>query len=329
MPSHSSSRGNFSSGGSRGGFSGGFSSGGFRSSGGSAGPRPPRRPIHFMFFGRPVVLSTGSQSGFGFGIVLFVIMFFVAMLTGFSANNVAIKLNEETKPVYENLKTESNFYTEMIEKAEDNETGYGITNAYFKGVAMGYYNSQYVYNVDHKVPGAYEYITDLSSLPVFYIIYEFEVNNETYKGETFAQYSSSDINAFSGDATQRTLEIVYHYDGEKMLSINRAYKEADNFELKEAEVYVEDGEDNVKVSRTICIVASIIGGITILIMILAFVKTVKKSKQQEVEAKEEKEYQRQEAEDAKKKKYCIHCGSQVADDETKCPSCGSSKFERK
>ena len=44
MPSHSSSRGNFSSGGSRG---GGFSFGGGRSHGGFHGPR---RPLAFSFF---------------------------------------------------------------------------------------------------------------------------------------------------------------------------------------------------------------------------------------------------------------------------------------
>lgn len=335
MPSHSSSRGNFSSGGSRG---GGFSFGGGHSHGGGGSFRP-RRPLHFHFFGSPVVISTGAQSGFLGGIILFIIALFISIICfGTTSNNKATV--EKYNRIYAEIQEDSRVHLDIIKKAEAKVEGYDFLTATFDPKPVDEYDYYYDNRVDNKVAGAYEYITDLFGQPRYYVIYEFSftLNGKQVegKGETFAQF-------FSGDLLHRNgkIEIAYHiekvktgngeddYEYKVVDSINRDYTEENNFELYEAQEVIKDAESSLKVVRIISYVAAGIAVFTAVILILSFVRTVKKSKEEKQEEAEEKEFEREQILDAKKKKYCVHCGSQVDDNTKKCPSCGSSKFERK
>ncbi len=322
MPSHSSSRGNFSSGGSRG---GGFSFGGGHSHGGGGSFRP-RRPLHFHFFGSPVVISTGAQSGFLGGIILFIIALFISIICfGTTSNNKAQV--SEYKGIYAEIQADSKSHLDIIEKAtnSDGTDGYGIINNATFDTKITYINDyNYDFRVDNKETGAYEYITNLFGYPKFYIIYSFTVDGNTYRGETFAQFTSSEVLAMNGN-----IKIAYHIQDGEVDSINFNYSEEKNFELYEAQEIIKDTESSLKVVRVISYVSAGIAILTIVIIILSFVHTIKKSKEEKQEEAEEKEFEREQILDAKKKKYCVHCGSQVDDNTKKCPSCGSSKFERK
>lgn len=317
MPSHSSSRGNFSSGGSRG---GGFSFGGGRSHGGFHGPR---RPWHFHFFGSPVVISTGAQSGFFFGIFFFIICLFLSItFWGVSSNN---KNNiSKYNRIYAEIQADSKLHLNIIENANSNKEGYGIAEAEFDPKPVDIYDYDYEFKVDNKEVGAYEYITDLYGVPKYYIIYSFEIDGEEYKGETFAQFMSSEVLGMRGK-----IMIAYHLNNGEVDSINLNYSEEKNFELSEAKQIISDSENGLKTTKVIAMVVTIVAVVIVLIMILCFIRTVKKSKQEKLEEAEDKKFEREQILDSKKKKYCIHCGSQVEDDSKKCPSCGSSRFERK
>lgn len=317
MPSHSSSRGNFSSGGSHG---GGFSFGGGRSHGGFHGPR---RPWHFHFFGSPVVISTGAQSGFIFGLFFFIICIFMSItfwgVTSNNNNNIS-KYNR----IYEEIKIDSEIHLSIIENANKGTEGYGTVKAEFNPKPVDYDDARYEFLIDNKEIGAYEYITDLMGLPKYYIIYSFEIDGVEYKGETFAQFMSSEIHAMGGQ-----IMIAYSIDDGIVDSINLNYSEEKNFEIFEAKQIISDSESSLKVTKIIAIVVTGMAVAIILIIVLCFVRTVKKSKQEKLEEAEDKKFEREQILDSKKKKYCVHCGSQVEDGTKKCPSCGSSRFERK
>ncbi len=321
MPSHSSSGGNFSSGHSGGGFSGG----GFSSSGhsGFRGGFRPRRPIHFHFFGHPVVVTTGAQSGYIIGIFLFIFMLVFSVISLGTLSSTKADL-AEYKNIYAEIKQDSEYRLQIISKADAGEAGYGKTLAEFS-TDIHFENSYgYEHNVDHKETGVYEYITDISGLPKFYIIYSFTIDDEEYKGETFAQFMSSDVNEYGGRIT-----IAYHIDGGKVSSINYDYSEDDNFELSEARIYIRDAESSIKTNRVVAYVFLGITVITVVILILCFIKTIKTSKEKALEEKEEKEQKKLEEAESKKKRYCTYCGAPIEDDDRKCPNCGSTHFDKK
>lgn len=217
-----------------------------------------------------------------------------------------------------------------------------------KGVAVARYSSKvytgYEYEKDEKLTGMFEYKSDYSKVSRYFIRYAFTVNGKVVFGETYAEFTPSMVSG-EGSENFRTIKIAYSLveSGETPIdqgdasyariygydSINLDFKGV-GFELEEANLYLLPmAQSSLKSAKTTLLVIGIILGVIVVAIIITVVVTIIKCREEKVEALEEKQKSEAEAAELKKKKYCTFCGTIVPEDETKCPNCGASKFERK
>lgn len=335
-PSHSHSSG------------GGHSSGGFSSHGGgfaSGGMRGPRRPMHFVFFGRTVVIGGARQALVSMLMVFFIISIFLTIGFGSAKASTKRDLNE-SKQYLQIMEKDNEYYKNMIEKAEEAKST-GIRNGYY--ITTATFNDKINYNYNsNSITGIY-YLDDYNYYELFYIVYSFKNEYDTngngitpaqaseLKGETYAQYTSNQVNGKDGE-----IEIVYHYDKDeaRWVSINRDYTIdlTYNYEYLYMNQLLDEYEDSIKTSNTVFIVAIVADVIFFVLILLVLISAIKKAKKDEA-LKEEKakaeidearaKASEAEANAAKKNRICAYCGCTVDDGESKCPACGSRKFIKK
>lgn len=317
-PSHSRAS---SGGGSGGGFGGGF---------GGPAPRPsrhhnefghrhvphprvPRPPRTYVFFGRPVVMSSGTRSGLGFAFLFFVIFAIIAVVMFINVNN-----KSKTIDVFED---DARFYEQMIERAEAGAEGYYLADATFDDRINLYYNE------DNPRTGAYEYLS-VDGIPYYYVVFEYynEVTEQVLTGETYTEFSSSQFSGLGG-----TIEVAYTLADGSWAVINTSY------ELENNQDYLS-AKSSLSSTRNIAIVITVIAVIVLAVLIFLVVRAFKRSKkEQEVQdAKNQAEITEAQAkaqvalETAENtNRVCAYCGAPVPDGEIRCPSCGSTEFTKK
>lgn len=332
-PSHSGrSR---SSGGSRS-FSGNSSrSSGFRSSGSSNQSHnssgnfhgfPFFRPRHYHIFGRPVFISSGIQT-------LISSLLFFALITLFLAFSYGSAITRakndiiDCKKYIQIIESDAEYYDNLIKTAKTNNTtdDYYIAQAYFGNTVYEYYSA------NPKNIGVYEAFTD-DGIIWYFIVYEYtnEVTKTKQIGTTYTQYSSSQHTGFNG-----IIEVAYTKTGSTWFSINTDYTLSENRDYILAKEDLTELESWRKNCIQNTITTSLIFAIFVAIIVLIFVYKYKKSKTEnelnqqkakaeiaEAQAKAEQEQRKA----AQINRTCEYCGSQVPDDATKCPACGSSSF---
>ncbi len=272
-----------------------------------------RAPRTYMFFGRPVVMSSGTRSGLGMVAVLFIIALIATIIMGVNLSN-----KTKTVQVYE---ADAKYYEQMISKAQAGEEGYYLATATFDERFNTYYND------DNPRTGAYEYV-EVDGLAYYYIVFEYEneVTGETMVGETYTQFSSSQFNGLNG-----TIDVAYTYDDGSWVVMNTGYELENNQDYK---VQLAS-KDNLKTMTT---VFGVIAGVLVLVLIILIVRALKKSKKEQAaqDAKNAAEVAEAEAkaqvalETAENtNRVCAYCGAPVPDGDIRCPSCGSTEFTKK
>lgn len=349
-PSHGSSSGGRSGGG------GGFSFGGGRSGGGGFGGfsfgsssssrssrhssyddhnhyrRRHRGPRSFRFGGRTVIISTGRQSAIS---VLLMFMVF-AIFSTFIFNSFRKSAVDNVKVYTESIaqiEQDASWYQNTITEAKKgNETdNYYLAEATFRNSLSFFTYSDAFFNPASPQIGIYEARLDCSTIPYYYLVYEYtnEVTGQKEYGWTYTQFSQSQL------PSGKTIEIAYAKDGEVYFSINTSYTLEANQDYKEAKYDLENAKSN-KGTMTLIMVVSLLFALTFVgILVLVFVSAIKKAKReqdtetakQEAEIKEA-EAKAEEAERVAKQKgrVCTYCGASVPDGADACPSCGSRKF---
>lgn len=312
-------RGGFSAGHSGGGSRGGgisFGRGGFSSSsrsGGHGGPPPgggPRffhGPMHFHWFGRPVVVTTGKQAGFVFGIILLFIAVIGSFITG---SNYFENLS-----ILKSIQNDSKMCIEVRDKALAGASGYHITTAYFEDKYYDVYDQYFVKSTD---TGIFEYGEDYQGMEKFYIVFSYTAEGETKKRyeQTFAQYLLKDI------PEDGEIQIAYAIVDGEYVAINLDYSESKNTNLIDSKHYVN--------SMIIpFVVFGVIALVDIVIMIFLFARTIKHSNEEHQVEQEKKQEEVINEREKRLKLYCENCGTLIGEDDKKCPNCGSPNFVKK
>ena len=351
-PSHGSRSSGGNSGGSSGGGFGGFSRGLGNIlgcfSGGShrrdshrdsryrdSHYREPRRrhPRTFHFGGRTVIVSTGQQS-----IFTVLIMFMIFSVIGcflFNSFRVNAKDNAQIKAeLVSQIEQDAEWYENTIEKAKlglDDE--YYITTATFRhNVSNSFIYNDYTFNESNPSIGIYSKTLSGSSIPYYYLVYEFTnaVTGQQEKGWTYTQYSQSQI------PSGTTIEIAYAKDGDKYFSINTSYKLELNQDYIEAKYQLDVAkgtQKNMTVIFVVCILFVVIFAATLVFIVVRLIKKAKKEDAVQDAKNEaeiaEAEAKADEAERVAKQKgrVCKYCGNSVPDGADACPACGSRNFE--
>ena len=328
-PSHSS--GGFGGGGSHG---GGFSSGGGFSHGGGnfGGHRRPTGPRTLIFFGHRYIIPGSYYSSAVSLISLFIFFAIFSVFMGFMSysNSNDIKEYKASQIVFEE---DAEFFSDLITKARNEETGYYITTATFDGINL-------VYQDGDTRDGIFFY-DYFNNIPYYFIQYEY-VNaaddNNVYLGSTYAQFSSSAANnlVVSGEGK---IEVAYTYFEGSWWSINTSYSLNNNIEYKLTVQAIADkeGSQKILIGALVFFIVAALGCVTG--SIFKLVNGAKKAKmqaeyeeqKQEAELKEAKARADEASAEAEKKQgyVCAYCGSDIPAGETKCPTCGSSKRVKK
>ena len=267
-------------------------------------------PIRFMFFGRPIILTTGRQVGFLCGIVAFFVMLIstFAVFSNASSDRALKKEYEHQVEVYK-------LYNTIIDNADNNIDGYGIDTEGIVTQTIPYYDY-------------YGYLSGYTYKYTFSIGSQFFDNNYT---ETLYKYS----NAYSiGD----DIEIAYVVIDGQYISIETDFKLIYNSEVNDLNAEIASLKSSIKTETVAGVILIIILVGVVALMILATVKTIKKSKEKQAleDAKMKAEVREAEAkaEEAQaqadmKHRYCTYCGAKFGDNDNKCPNCGSVHFDIK
>jgi len=319
-PSHSGR----SSSSSRSGFSsGGFSSrGGFSSSSGSH--HYSHGPRHFNFLGRTVILSSGISTALSlltFFIVFIGILFFGSFSSIINTNNDIAYYETQVSVMEE----DAVYYNNLISNAYDSsKTNYFLYNAYFGS------QSYYYYDDNPTNIGIYNAFTDDVST-WYFIVYEYTVQGQKYIGTTYTQFTSTQAHSLGG-----YIQIAYTIDDGEVYSINTSYTLAKNRDYTYAKAELENARSSKKSAITIVVISGLIlaGLITAIVLIL---KTqIKKAKEKAELEKSKKQAEVNEAQAKAKQaerianqfgRKCEYCNSDVPDNATVCPSCGSRQFK--
>lgn len=269
-------------------------------------------PIRFMFFGRPIFLSTGRQVGFLCGIVAFFVMLISTFAVFSNASSDKALRNDYTEQltVYE-------AYNEIITNAKNGESGYAITTGLVEKV-----NTYYDYDYDY-----YYYSTKYYTLS-----YYFEANSSVYENETETIYTT--YPNIVPDTT--TIEIAYVISGDSIISIETEFTKTYNVDVPQIQARIDSLNSSIKTQTVAGVILIIIMVIIVALIILAIVKTIKKSKQkqalEDAKMKAEVEEAQAKAQEAQaqadmKHRYCTYCGAKFPEGDNKCPNCGSVHFD--
>lgn len=335
------------------GFSGGGSQGGGRTRGfggpsgprrggepgdpggpGGHGPRGPERrgyfsgvrlfhgPMRFMFFGRPIIISSGRQIGFMCGFVAFLVML-ISTFVVFGNLSMYKQDKAEWQQTISEYQEYSSSYLDIIQKANDGESGYGkVTGTYdrssFFGSVSDYKTGFVVYN-------------NYGSLS-YSVVYEFTVDGDIYFDETMSLY-------YNTSNVPNPLTIAYQVVNEngevKVYSVETDFVNTYADDMAYYNAQIEECNKSIKTSITSAIILIIIIVIIIALIVLSIVKVIKNSKKQQAmeEAKKQAEVKEaqaraQQAEDElnQSRRYCEYCGTKFPEGEDECPNCGSSHF---
>lgn len=336
------------------GFSGGGSQGGGRTRGfggpsgprrggepgdpggpGGHGPRGPERrgyfsgvrlfhgPMRFMFFGRPIIISSGRQIGFMCGFVAFLVML-VSTFAVFGNLSMYKNDREEWRQTIAEYQEYSSSYLDIIQKANDGESGYGKTTGTFdRNSYSGSVNGQMTGFVIYNSYGSRTYS----------VVYRFTIDGDAWTyGETMSlYYSTSDVPSSLTIAYQ----IVTNGNEVIIYSVETDFVNTYAEDMAYYEAQVEACNSSIKTATTSAVILIVIIVVIIALIILSFVKVIKNSKKQQAmeEAKKQAEVKEaqaraQQAEDElnQSRRYCEYCGTKFPEGEDECPNCGSSHF---
>ncbi len=353
-PSHSARSGG-SSGGS---FGGSSRSGGFNSSRSSSSPRP-RSPINFVWFGKPVVISTGVQNMLISLIVIFVmlVMGTVGCFINFGTNSKELADARSSIAIYE---SDAEYYQNLITRASstaEEDAAYIKTKAYF--VPKMY--SQYTED-DFNNTGAFEYGT-YRGVVYYFITYCYkDADGNWRQGETYTQFASSAVRAMFKNAEGFDSEILENFSnttgtglsanvmvGEMdvayvndiaeggYFSINTNYSLDKNIDYLAYKSSLKELESSKKSSLVLGIVLTCITLLVLAIGIVVAIRKIKKENEKaQVEAAEnaaaiekaKAEAETAKSEAAKKNRFCQYCGAPVADGAEQCSACGARLFNK-
>ncbi len=319
----SSGAGGGGGGGSRGSFSAGGNRSGGPRPGGPGGPRPgdpgsgrhfgviPRAPIHYHFFGRPFIITTGRSIGF---IFCAIILFFSAIITACFSSNLA-----NTVDMLDDIKEDSAECEQMILKA----TLYETDDCF---ITTGTFSTSYIYKnyYDDYTAGVFLYGDDYNGIPKYYIQFSYKVNGATYYSSTFAEYTYAQIQEFanSSDNYEQTISIVVWRDDDGYNAINLDYSEENNTNLKDTKKAVNQNITKVCISGAVLL-------IIIVIIILMIVMIFKKSKKADQESQNAANSEKTQGETTPHGKFCKYCGVLLDENDKKCPNCGATQFIKK
>lgn len=149
---------------------------------------------------------------------------------------------------------------------------------------------------------------------VDYYYIEYYIFNSSYNidGETYAQYTSADVNAI-GD----TISIVFNDEG---YSINADWTK-ENAEY----LYTQSKLKSFNTTVTILIILEVLSVLGLAFAIKNAVKVNKEEAPKIKNAMQKRSEEKKESQDAAKYgKKCEYCGSRIKDDVQKCPNCGAS-----
>ena len=298
-------------------------------------------PIRFSFFGRPIFISTGRQIAFVVGFVALLVMIISTFAT-FSGLKYTKQELAEFQTHYTQTIADSNKCLDVIKNAKSDS---GEANGYY--LTTGYFND-YPASRDF---GRY----DLGGCSIYkygnseyYIRFVFLDKNYVEKFcDTFAMYTSrSDIsNRYLKSENKdeffgmKEMQVAYSVkNGQIECAVNTDYDGTVNFERDYYANKIESTKASIKTYKTS---AGILIGIIVVIValvVLGIVRVFQNSKKkadlerqkqeaETIEAQAKADMAKQELDE--KNRYCTYCGAKLPDGATKCPNCGSTKFDIK
>lgn len=297
-------------------------------------------PIRFSFFGRPIFISTGRQVAFIVGFVALLVMIISTFAT-FGGLKYTKQELAELQNLYTQTVAESNKCLNVIQNAKSDSgeaNGYYLTTGYF-------YNSLASrdfgrYDLDNCL--IYKYGNG-----EYYIRFVFFDKNDDEKFcDTFAMYTNrGDINnrylncELTGFEDMKEMQVAYSVkNGQIECAVNTDYDGTVNFERDYYTNRIESTKASIKTYKTS---AGILIGIIVVIVALVVLGVVKVFKNSKKKADLERQKQEAETMEAQakadmakqeldeKNRYCTYCGAKLPDGATKCPNCGSTKFDIK
>lgn len=282
--------------------------GGPRGGGLFSGVRFFHGPIRFMFFGRPIFLSTGRQVGFVCGIVAF----FVMLISTFAVFSNASS-DRALKNQYLEKQETYDLYYSVITNAKAGETGYGI-------------------DTEGTVTKLNTY-TDYYGYPKYYTYnYKFYIGSNLIENEeTETVYTNKYYYSIGDD-----IEIAYMVFDGKYFSIETDFEITYKSDIAYINSEIDNLKSSIKTQTVAGVILVLIMVIIVALMILLTVKTIKKSKEKQAledakmraEVKEaEAKAQEAQAQADKMHRYCTYCGAKFPDGDNKCPNCGSAHFD--
>lgn len=279
-------------------------------------------PMRFIFFGRPIFLSTGRQVGFLCGIIAFFVMLISSIAV---CSNLGY--DKKDREYYKELISSY----ELVENALLEEPGYAFATGNVKFYDKKSQKLHYSVNIDGK-----NYNVETKA--------RFDYNSYNYGSSKEIYTLCDDINYYQiyGEVLDNYLtapgeiEIAYTMENGNLVVaefvIDLIYCNYEGLLQKT----VENLNATIKTETVAVVILIIIDVAIIALIVLGIVKTLKKSKEKEELEKQKLQAEVQEAE-AKaqeaqtqadmKNRYCLYCGVKFADNDTKCPNCGSSHFE--
>lgn len=321
----SSSRPSHSSGG---GSSHGPSHGPSRGPGGPGGGfHMHRRPINFMWGGRTVVISTGKQNA----VLSFLAVFILALIVTFGGVWFRSEMKDEladSTALIASYEEDAKWYSEVISKAKNGESGYYLATATYDKTFVNYYNS---YNPRDGVYADISY----KNIEYYFIRYKFfnEATGKNEYGETPTMFMGDNADSWNG-------KIAYAWSNKynDYVSIVENYSLDSDIRYKDEVLSLNKLKDNKKSATTFVIVATVISVALFAGLVVTIVFVVKKAKREaEInEAKQQAELKKaqEQAEEAEARanqvgRVCAYCGSAVPDGRDNCPACGARVFKKK
>lgn len=276
-------------------------------------------PRTIMFFGRPVLLSSGLSS------LCTILVFFLIFVLG-SCIFSGISFGQSNKEI-KYMKEDSVVWEEIIENAQNGVPGYHIYTIEgidFMPTTKSTFRDGYtftgLYDEGENYEVATNYCLEYDDTDYYQIFYYFTDPDTGYE-VTYYTYAQ-----FEEPSNIHSLQIAYKIDSEdEILCINTSYS------LNKCMEYIQ-AKDDARATKTMTIVFSLIGAALITGLAFALAHGIKKAKQQNAlkleKQKAEVEKAQAEAdivkEDLKQKhRYCSYCGSPIPEGENQCPACGS------
>lgn len=159
----------------------------------------------------------------------------------------------------------------------------------------------------------------------YFIVYEYEVDDEDYTGTTYSQFSANVVQSKNGK-----IKIAYFEKNGKHFSINTDYE----LETCQEYLYYKDLIKSNKSNKKGAIISLVIEVIVLGLLITMYVVKLKKYYKL-VASDEEILFQKKQAElekaqaaaketYSKNNRFCRYCGSKLEPDAVKCSSCGAN-----